>query len=341
MKPMKPMKPMTRVATLARFGLFPMLQSYERKLGDVHGNELTRRELSLLNLISLEENDTKGEDLELAKNKLKQIDSEWIDSLKYDQRDCEEFKQFKTQLERGGLRQSEINEMLIGKQLKIATMNVKKLKLFMNKYKDDPNLVEKIRPKLDSIIREYYGRDQWFGVEFGAHPEYIMNKFIYNPTENGHFKLLRIDGNQVTYQEPSGKPIKVGLDEFLKKEIPDRTVHHIRDHAMIGEIYGILPAYNEVVPSSFPGGTREVAYLQYLMDVFDKKPSGQPSSEFFSVPYVPLVKPKPTPKPKPKPAPPASKWVKVGDDWIKEGGSHRTRHKCHVKKKKRTHKRRK
>ena len=244
----------------------------------LHGVELSSRELALMMLKSLDEN---GEDTTFARNKLKQIDSAWIDYLNaHNQRECEEFKTYKGQLERAhGLLRSEINQMLISKQLKIATMNVKKLKLFMNKYKDDPDLVEKIRHKLGLIISEYYSRDEWFKFYNGAHPEYIMNSFIYNPRKDEtRFKILRIDGNQVTYQpyhnnEPVGEPIKIGLNEFLEIRISDQPIP-------IGEVYSFFPARNPGFDTDASYNKKVNDYLGRLMESFANKPA----TEFSSVP---------------------------------------------------------
>ena len=207
----------------------------ERSHSGVHGSELSSRERALMMLKSLEENEGNDEDLKFARNKLKQIDSEWVDSLnENDQRDCEEFKQFKRPLESSGLRPSEMHGMLIRKQLTIVMRNIEKLKLLMNKYKDDPGLVGIIRHKLGSIIGEYYGKGAWFAFHQGAHPEYIMNSFIYNPKP-----VLRIDGNQVTYQPHRNRePVKIGLDEFVK--LP------------IGEVYGFFPDRHQY--SQLPSG---------------------------------------------------------------------------------------
>lgn len=269
----------------------------ERSHSGVHGSELSSRERALMMLKSLEENEGNEEDLKFARNKLKQIDSEWVDSLnENDQSDCEEFKQFKRPLESSGLRPSEMHGMLIRKQLTIVMRNIEKLKLLMSKYKDDPGLVGIIRHKLGSIIGEYYGKGAWFEFHKGAHPEYIMNSFIYNPKP-----VLRIDGNQVTYQphrkgNPVIEPVKIGLDEFVK--LP------------IGEVYGFFPdpGFDTTVKSY---NAKVNNYLKQLMETFAKKPAG-----FFSTPYVPPAKAK-----------------------LSSGGS-RTHHKRDSKKKKRTCKRR-
>ena len=153
------------------------------------------------------------------------------------------------------------------------TDNLKRLKLYMHKYKDDPRLLAKIKEKLNSIMLQNYGF--FHNFHGGAHPEWIMNAFIYNPSKNHYFKLLRIDGNQVTVQmRNQSEPIRMGLDEFLRTEIYDRNVHQMRTSAMIGEVYKILPEYNE-----YDLDNRDI-YLAHLMEVFEKKPSG----EFFSVP---------------------------------------------------------
>jgi len=170
-----------------------------------------------------------------------------------------------------------INEMTSSGPPKTIRHNVEVLKHFMYKYKTNPELLKKIKEKLNSIILR--NSEIFHGFHGGAHPEWVMNAFMYNPMENEHFKLLRIDGNQVTVKmQHKSEPIHMGLDEFLKMEIPNRTVHHMRTSAMIGEIYRILPEYNE-----YNLDEREI-YLAHLMEVFDNKPYGQPSSEFFSVP---------------------------------------------------------
>lgn len=241
----------------------------ERSHSGVHGSELSSRERALMMLKSLEKNEGNEEDLKFARNKLKQIDSEWVDSLnENDQRDCEEFKQFKRRLESsGGLRPSEMHGMLIRKQLTIVMMNIEKLKLLMNKYKDDPGLVGIIRHKLGSIIGEYYGKGAWFAFHQGAHPEYIMNSFIYNPKP-----VLRIDGNQVTYQPHRNRePVKIGLDEFVK--LP------------IGEVYGFFPDRHPRFHTVESYNAKVDNYLEQLMETFAKKPAG-----FFSAPYVPPAK---------------------------------------------------
>ena len=157
------------------------------------------------------------------------------------------------------------------------TDNLKLLKLYMHKYKTIPRLLAKIKEKLNSMMLQNNGF--FHNFHGGAHPEWIMNTFIYNPRKNRYFKLLRIDGNQVTVQmQHKSDPIRMGLDEFLRTEINDRTVHQMRTEAMIGEIYRILPEYNE-----YDLDERGI-YLAHLMEVFEKKPSGEPSSEFFSVP---------------------------------------------------------
>jgi hypothetical protein len=166
----------------------------------------------------------------------------------------------------------------------LEDVDVPTLKLYMNKYKTNPELLKNFKKKMNSIIRRNYGRGALHDFHGGAHPEWIMNAFIYNPIENKYFKFLRIDGNQVTVRlwnaitRNFDDPMHMRLDDFLRIEIPDRTVHQMRTTAMIGEIYGILPEWNE-----HDLDERDI-YLAHLMEVFKKKPSGEPSSEFFSVP---------------------------------------------------------
>jgi len=166
----------------------------------------------------------------------------------------------------------------------LEDVDVPTLKLYMNKYKTNTELLKNFKKKMNSIIRRNYGRGALHDFHGGAHPEWIMNAFIYNPIENKYFKLLRIDGNQVTVRmwndttRNFDDPMHMRLDDFLRIEIPDRTVHQMRTTAMIGEIYGILPEWNE-----HDLDERDI-YLAHLMEVFKKKPSGEPSSEFFSVP---------------------------------------------------------
>jgi len=246
-----------------------------------------------------------------AVNQLKEIDSAWVDSLKkQDQQEQTEYKQFKHKLELAKTPKSELNKRLLKKELKIVMKTVKKLKLFMNKYKDDPGLVEKIKNKLNLIVggldwhSVYYGRDGRLGEQgqmtvetwplrtyTGAHPEYIMNVFIYNPPKGEkRFKVLRIDGNKVTYQpyrnnEPVGKPIKLGLDEFLKTGIsvafgPRGTEPGFSTDVPIGEVYKIFPKRDYVDDTVETYNAKVDEYLEYLMRIFANKPA----TEFFSAP---------------------------------------------------------
>jgi hypothetical protein len=241
-------------------------------------------------------------------NQVKEIDSAWVDSLKYqDQTNSKEYKQFKASCVDTSSRSSELYEMLLEKELKIVIKTVEKLKLFMIKYKDDPELVEKIKDKLNLIIggldwhSVYYGRDGRLGEQgqvtaetwplrtyTGAHPEYIMNVFIYNPPKGEkRFKVLRIDGNKVTYQryrnnEPVGEPIKLGLDEFLKIGLSVEFLYFgisYFEYVPIGEVYKIFPKrhVNEKVESH---NAKVNKYLKNLMIIFANKPS----SEIFSTP---------------------------------------------------------
>ena len=238
---------------------------------------------------------------------------------------------------------------------------VGRLKRYMYKYKTNNRLLAKIKEKLNSIIMRNYRRGTQFGFHGGAHPEWVMNAFIYNPVENSRFKLLRMDGNQVTVQmwnqstRSFDEPIRMGLDAFLRTEIYDRTVHHMRTEAMIGEIYRILPQDDE--ESNYEQVITE--YLEHLMDAFERKPSGNPYSDFFS---VPCKQPPPPDEQPPKsslykkqqPHKAIYEWVEGADGtWtkkikeVKEGGyknlNRKTHHKRHNhnKKKKRTYKRRK
>lgn len=263
-----------------------------------------------------------------ATNKLKETDAAWVDSLKeHEQTDCKEYTRFKRQLEHQKETPGELKKKLHGKELEIVMRNVKRLKLLMNKYKDDPVLVKKIRKKLNAIIgdlfwhSEYYGRGGRFGFHEGAHPEYIMNLFIYNPQKDEkRFKVLRIDGNKVTYQpyrnnEPVGEPITIGLDEFLKTGISVEFAPRGNDPGFslnipIGEVYGIFPKRDYIDDTVESHNAKVDDYLEHLMRTFAKKPA----TEFFSVPYVPPAK---------------------------ASGGGKTHHKRHNKKKKRTYKRRK
>jgi hypothetical protein len=256
-----------------------------------------------------------------AVNQLKEIDSVWVDSLKeQDQTECKEYKQFKRKLELAKTPKSELNKRLLKKELKIVMKTVKKLKLFINKYKDDPGLVEKIKDKLNLIIGElfwhskYYSRGGLLGVHEGAHPEYIMNSFIYNPQKDEtRFKVLRIDGNKVTYQpyrnnEPVGEPIKIGLDEFLKTGMSVKFMRpgvSFSEDVPIGEVYKIFPKRDYVDETVESHNAKVDDYLEHLMRTFANKPA----TEFFSA--------------------------------LTSGGRRKTHHKRDNNKNKRTYKRRK
>ena len=183
-----------------------------------------------------------------------------------------------------------INKMTSGGPPKTIRQNVALLKHFMHKYKTNPELLKKIKEKLNSIILG--NRDIFHEFHGGAHPEWVMNRFIYNPSKNESFELLRIDGNQVTVKmhNPSARssdaaPISMGLDAFLRKKIYDRSVHHMQTSAMIGEVYRIFPEQNGDAPEQdYDDDITE--YLAHLMTTFQHKPSGEPSSEFFSVPIA-------------------------------------------------------
>jgi|688.fasta_scaffold196301_2 hypothetical protein len=308
---------------------------------DLRGKHLTARERALVMLQSFVEN---NEDIQLATNQLSQIDSTWIDSLKeYNQTDCDEYKQFKHQLELQKTTPSELKKKLLEKESEIVMKNVKKLKLFMRKYHYDSDLVEKIMHKLDSIIRNYYRRDGLFDFNEGAHPEYIMNSFIYNPRKHEtRFKVLRIDGNQVTYQpyrndEPNGNARTTGLDEFLKVTITAQTDSGFWRSIPIGEIYRFFPDRSEFdTDESY--NEKVAGYLEQLMTIFAKKPD----TAFFSVPYIPPAKPK-LKKSMPVPVKTKSNWVQHADgSWVRApSGGRKTHHNRHNKKKKRTYKTRK
>ena len=323
---------------------------------DVHGKDLTPRERALM---MLESND--DEIQTFAKNQISQIDSAWIDSLReHNQTDCQEYKDFEAKLTNDAVKDTlykyylnpspeRVSEkkksMLREKELVIVMKNVKKLKLFMRKYQDDPDLVEKIRHKLGSIIRDYYRRGGPFDFNGGAHPEYIMNSFIYNPwKDETRFKVLRIDGNQVTYQpyrnnEPYGTQIITDLDDFLKIPISAQTHSGIWSRIPIGEVYRFFPERDSDSHTDESYNANVNNYLENLMITFAKKPD----TEFFSVPYIPPEKPKPAPKPKITPVQTKSNWVQDADgNWVKApSGGRKTHHKRHNKKKKRTYKRRK
>lgn len=295
-----------------------------------------------------------------ADERIKQIDSAWIDSLnERNQTNCKEYKEFEANWTDDAVKEilyknylntspemvsEKKKSILREKELEIVKKNVEKLKLFMNKYQSDPELLEKISEKLNSIIRNYYAKHGHIGFHDGAHPEYVLNAFIYNPSKTEtRFKVLGINGTHVTYQplrneNPDGLPRTIGLDAFLKTRI---TAHGFGREIPIGEVYGIFP-YRYEYDTDESYDARVNYYLEHLMTVFAKNPS----SEVFSVPrlhYVPPVKPRSSvvhDKTPPK------KWVQVGEEWIRIGGyknfngkrSNRVRHN---KKKKRTYKRRK
>lgn len=185
--------------------------------------------------------------------------------------------------------ENEIDEMI--ENAANAPMNVKKLKLFMNKYQAYPAFIKKIREKLNSIILTHYGKYGKFKFHEGAHPEFIMNAFLYDPPKSeNRFKVLRIDGNQVTYQpsydmlnKPSRDkgPMTIGLDEFLKMRISAQNDYGLWTYIQIGEVYRFFPerdseydtdVYNDKVNN----------YLEHLMKLFANKPH----TEFFSVPIA-------------------------------------------------------
>lgn len=322
-----------RMHSLPHDVLHSVLGSHDGHDHILHGKYLSPRERALMMLQSFVDN---NEDSHLAINQLRQIDSAWIDSLKeYNQTDCDEYKQFKLELKRET--PSELKKKLLEKESEIVMKNVKKLKLFMRKYQDNPDLVEKIRHKLGSIIRDYYRRGGLFDFNEGAHPEYIMNSFIYNPWKDEmRFKVLRIDGNQVTYQPycndgPDGNVRKIGLDEFLKITISVQTDSGFWRSIPIGEVYRFFPERDDDFDTDDSYNAKVDEYLKHLMQTFAKKPG----TEFFSVPYEPKLKS--------MPIQPKSNWVQTADgNWVRApSGGRKTHHKRHNKKKKRTYKRRK
>jgi hypothetical protein len=168
-----------------------------------------------------------------------------------------------------------------------APMNVKRLKLLMNKYQEYPEFIKKIREKLNSIILAHYGKYGNFKFHEGAHPEFIMNAFLYDPSKSEkRFKVLRIDGTQVTYHmlnefnEPS-REMTIGLDEFLRMPISAKNAYGWWN-IPIGEVYGFFPERD------LERGTEDVYnakvnnYLEHLMKLFANKPH----TEFFSVPIA-------------------------------------------------------
>lgn len=218
------------------------------------------------------------------------INSAWVDSLnEYDQTDCKEYKDFEARLTDDAVPTSYLlpsdetlaaekkKKMLHEKKLEIVKKNVEKLKLFMIKYKDDLNLVKKIRDKLNTIIRNYYGKGEPFEFNGGAHPEYLMNIFIYNPSlENNRFKVLRINKNQVTYQLYETKYVNGKVNYTLTGETKtDPLDKFLKDFKMF-----------DFFPNNDPQSTPETnewnvnKYLYHLMETFEKKPD----IEFLSVP---------------------------------------------------------
>jgi hypothetical protein len=162
-----------------------------------------------------------------------------------------------------------------------APINIKKLKLFMNKYRAYPYFIKKkIKETLKSIILSNYGKYGKFKFHNGAHPEFIMNAFIYNPWESEErFKILRIDGTQVTVAL-TGLPMTIGLDEFLKTRITAQTPYGWRE-LPIGEVYGFFPERDLEYDTDDLYNEKLDTYLGHLMTVFAKKPP----TDFFSVPH--------------------------------------------------------
>jgi hypothetical protein len=168
-----------------------------------------------------------------------------------------------------------------------APMNVKRLKLFMNKYQEYPEFIKKIREKLNSIILAHYGKYGNFKFHEGAHPEFIMNAFLYDPPKSEkRFKVLRIDGTQVTYNmfnefnEPS-REMTIGLDEFLRMPISAQNAYGWWD-IPIGEVYGFFPERDSERDIDDNYNAKVNNYLEHLMKLFANKPH----TEFFSVPIA-------------------------------------------------------
>ena len=162
----------------------------------------------------------------------------------------------------------------------------------MNEYKNDPILLAKIKDKLHAIILANYGRSaHGFHFHNGAHPEWFMNAFIYNPRKTEYrFEVLRVDGNQVTYQpyqhnKPVGEPIKIGLDEFLKIRISAQDNYNRWKDIPIGEVYRIFPERDDEFDTDESYNAKVDDYLAHLMSTFAKKPD----TEFFSVPIEAAV----------------------------------------------------
>ena len=186
--------------------------------------------------------------------------------------------------------ENEIDEMI--ENAANAPMNVKKLKLFMNKYQAYPAFIKKIREKLNSIILTHYGKYGKFKFHDGAHPEFIMNAFLYDPPKSeNRFKVLRIDGNQVTYQpsydmlnKPSRDkgPMTIGLDEFLKMRISAQNDYGLWTYIPIGEVYRFFPERNSDYDTDDDYNDKVNNYLEHLMKLFANKPH----TEFFSVPIA-------------------------------------------------------
>lgn len=199
--------------------------------------------------------------------------------------------------------------------------NVMRLKLFMNRYKSNHALLEKIKLKLNSIMLSNY--ESFHSFHGGAHPEWVMNAFIYNPNEREtRFKVMRMDGNQVTYQPyvynaPQGGPITIGLDAFLKLGINQQNRYGMWKSTPIGEVYRILPERDEEDIDEMYDNAKVNNYLEQLMVVFAHKPSSILSS-----------------------VPQSKEGVKLSN-FAAKGGRKRTHHKRHNKNKKRTYQRRK
>jgi hypothetical protein len=178
-----------------------------------------------------------------------------------------------------------------------AVRNIQRLKLFMNKYRSYPTMLEKIKKKLQTIIMVNYRKS----LHDGAHPEFIMNAFVYNPSgREDRFKVLRMDGNQVTVAmfnrdfQRYDAPTTIGLDAFLKRGISAKSNYGFWKHIPIGEVYGILPERGCEEETDDVYEDRINKYLTRLMGVFANKPS----TELFSVPQssAPIAPVSPTSK---------------------------------------------
>jgi hypothetical protein len=114
---------------------------------------------------------------------------------------------------------------------------------------------------------------------------------MYNPwKDEKRFKVLRIDGNQVTYQpyrndEPDGTPKKIGLDEFLNIRINAQNNYGWWKNIPIREVYRFFPDRDDDYDTDDSYNAKVDHYLAHLMSAFAKKPD----TEFFSVPIEAAV----------------------------------------------------